>query len=252
MTAKKFTAWSWSRYQAYQTCPAKLKYEALDKLPVPKNAAMQRGADLHDVVADYLTGKRPRLPAELQAAKPAIDALKAFFKQAKKLVVKGMAPNAEEEWAFTAKWGQSEWRDWANTWLRIKLDVGWWETETRYRLRDWKTGKMSERSVQEYLEQLELYALAVLLRFPHCQETAPDLYFLDTAQAYPKPDALITFTRKDIPRLQKTWALRVKRLLADTKFAPKPGWQCPGCWFNHSTSLGWKEKTAKPAGPCKF
>lgn len=248
----KILAWSWSRYQLYQTCPLKVKLTVIDKLQEPKNEAMTRGGAMHDDARDYITGVRARVTKDLAPAKKELDALRALYKQRVKLAVRGMAPNVEEEWAFTSSWTETEWRNWSLAWLRVKLDAGWWETATRYRVRDWKSGKMNDRNVHEYGEQLELYALAVLLRFPHCAEVAPDLFFIDNATAYPAADALTIFTRKDLPRLKKAWLLRTKRLLSDTKFAPTPGWQCPGCYFNKSTTMGWKIKTTKPAGPCRY
>lgn len=245
-------AWSWSRYKAYQQCPYKAKLTLLEKRQEPKNAAMQRGADLHDAIAAYLKGAKKTLSKDLKPLKAVLDPLRAEFKQLMKLTAQGMAPQAEEQWAFTDRWTETEWRNWADAWVRVVLDVMWWVSETRVRVRDWKSGKMSEKEVAEYLEQLELYALAVLLRFPHCQEVAPDLYFIDAQAAYPVEGEPLVFTRKDVPRLKKAWDLRVKRMLNDTKFAPKPGWYCPGCYFNASTSYGWKTKTPKPAGPCKF
>lgn len=250
--ATRIKAWSWSRYRTYQQCPLKAKLTILEKRQEPKSPAMQRGADLHEELAAYLKGTRRALSKDLKPLAPVLAPLREQFKRLRQLQAKGTAPIAEEQWAFTAKWTRTEWTNWAGAWCRVVLDVMWWVSETRVRVRDWKSGRMSEKEVNEYLEQLELYALAVLLRYPHCKEVAPDLYFIDAQQAYPAPKELIVFTQADVPRLKKAWQLRVKRMLADTKFSPKPGWYCPGCYFNASTAYGWKVKVAKPAGPCKF
>lgn len=247
---KKITAWSFSRYSAYQQCPFKAKLTILEKRQEPKNEAMLRGAALHDAIATYLK-KGGKLPASIKALKSVLDPLRDQFKAGMKLKVKGMQPETEEQWAFTVKWTQTEWKNWADAWVRIALDVMWWTDEETVRVRDWKSGKMNDKSVAEYLEQIELYALAVLLRYPHCKRVIPDLFFIDAMDSYPHELDLV-FTQKDVKRLKKTWEMRVKRMLADTKFAPKPGWQCPGCFFNHSTQFGWKVKIEKAAGPCKF
>ncbi len=250
--ATRIKAWSWSRYQAHQQCPLKAKLTILEKRQEPKGPAMQRGVDLHDELAAYLKGEKRTLSKDLKPLAKVLAPLRDQFKATKKLQAHGLAPIAEEQWAFTDKWVETEWRDWASAWVRVVLDVMWWETEERVRVRDWKSGKMSDKEVNLYLEQLELYALAVLLRFPHAREVQPDLYFVDAQAAYPSAAEPLVFTQKDVPRLKKAWAMRVKRMLADTRFPPKPGWYCPGCYFNASTQYGWKVKADKPAGPCKF
>jgi hypothetical protein len=250
-TATRIKAWSFSRYRAHQTCPLRAKLTILERREEPKGPAMKRGADLHDAIAAYLKGESTKLVKDLKPIKSELDAIRRSFKQIKMLRAQGMAPQAEEQWAFTSSWTQTEWKNWADAWVRIVLDVMWWTDEDTVRVRDWKTGKMSDKEVAEYLEQLELYALAVLLRFPHCKFVLPDLYFVDAQASYP-PALDLVFTQKDVPRLKKTWNMRVKKMLADTKFPAKPGWQCPGCYFNHSETMGWKEKVAKPKGPCKY
>lgn len=250
--ATQIKAWSWSRYKAHQQCPLKAKLTILERRVEPKNAAMQRGAYLHDELAAYLKGKKRTLSADLKPLDKVLAPLRQQFKDIKKLQAKGLAPVAEEQWAFTAKWTQTEWNNWSDAWCRVVLDVMWWDSETRIRVRDWKSGKMSEKEVNEYLEQLELYALAVLLRYPHCEEVQPDLYFIDAQAAYPSAKEPLVFTQKDVPRLKKTWEMRVRKMLNDKRFPPKPGWYCPGCYFNHAEEFGWKIKVAKPKGPCKY
>src|SRR5574337_814095 len=252
--ADRIKSWSWSRYSLYKQCPFKAKLVLLDKLEEPKNSAMRRGVDAHDHLRDYLTGATARLQAEFKPIRSALDPLRQQVKQRVKLSITGQAPVVEEEWAFTASWQPTGWKDWSNCVLRIKLDVGWWPTQRLFRLRDWKTGKFSEQNSQEYQEQLELYALAALVWFPHAEQVGPDLYYVDHQLAYPKDEASVQiFTQADVKRLKQLWAKRTKALLADRQFSPRPGWYCQGCYFNKSTEYGWgKNKQQKPRVPCKF
>lgn len=250
---KAIKAWSWSRYAGYVQCPAKLKFSTIDKIKEPKSAAMQRGADVHDGIAAYLTMKASRLPAEIKNCGANFKELRTMWGRRMKLAATAMAPIIEDEWAFTSGWEQTGWKDWDNCVVRIKIDAGWWESPTRLRIRDWKTGKFSEGSSEEYMQQLELYALAALIIFPQLEEVVPDLFYVDQGVEYPPPQQKHVFTRADVPRLKKLWAKRIKPLLADRTFSPRPGWYCAGCYFNKSTEYGWgKNKQPKPAGPCKF
>lgn len=250
---KKLVSWSWSRYAGYVQCPAQLKYRAIDKLQEPKSDAMAHGIEVHDTIADYIMMKRGRLTAQLNHCGANFQDLRAMWKNRMKLAVKAMAPIVEEEWAFTKDWARTGWKDWSGCAVRIKIDVGWWETPTRLRVRDWKSGKYSEKNREEYQQQLELYALAAFLIYPQLEEVVPDLYYVEAGIKYPPAGEEIVFTRADVPRLKKLWEKRVKPLLNDQTFSPRPGWYCPGCYFNKSTEYGWgKNKKTKPAGPCKF
>ena len=251
MTANKIKAWSFSRYSVYNQCPYKAKLTILEKLKEPANAGMKRGADMHDEAEAYIKGEKKTLSADLKPAKKELDKIKKLWAARLKLGTKGMAPVVEDTWAFTAEWTLTRWDDWVRCVLRVKLDVGFWLDENTFRIRDWKSGKFSENSSEEYQEQLDLYALAALLVYPHAEYVIPDLYYIDAGFSYP-PNP-VTYTRADIPRLKKAWAKRTRAMLNDAKFSPRPGWYCPGCYFNKSTEYGWgKNKQSKPAGPCKF
>lgn len=249
--AKQITSWSYSRYSAYAQCPFKAKLTMIDRLKEPQNAAMERGAKMHDDAEAYIKGQLRTLSKDLKPAKKELDQLKKLFKGRIKLGTKGMAPVIEDMWAFTRAWGLTRWNDWTACWVRIKLDAGWWESPTRFRIRDWKSGKLKEDSSQQYLEQLELYALGAFLAFEQCEEVVPDLYYIDVGVSFPTEP--IVYKRSDLPRLKKAWEKRTKQMLADKTFAPRPGWYCQGCYFNKSTEYGYgKNKQSKPAGPCKF
>lgn len=236
-----FTSWSFSRYSDYKLCPLKAKLAHLDKIREPKNAAMQRGADMHDQVRDYIRGTLKKLPAELKPAKVELDRVKKEFK--KRL----MGAIVEEDWAFTKDWTQTQWNDWANCVVRIKLDAAHFIDEEIMVVTDWKTGKFRAELNADYIEQLELYALAALLLHPHINVVIPRLFYLDLNISYPgAKDDEIQFNRADIPRLKRLWAKRTKPMLSDKIFAPRPNDKCRWCWYGQS-----KKREGGP-GLCKF
>lgn len=232
---KQITSWSFSRYGDYKQCPLKAKLKHIDKMQEPKNAAMERGAHIHNLAEDYIKGKLRTLPPELKLFKEDFAMLRKQYKKK----ISGMV--VEDNWAFTKDWDETMWNDWVGCWVRIKLDCAHHEDLETLIITDWKTGKFRPDQNDDYVEQLELYGLAALLLHPHIEVVKPQLKYLDTGDTFPQPDNPITFTRADIPKLKKLWEKKTKPMLTDTIFAPRPNAFCKWCHFRKSNG-----------GPCKF
>lgn len=240
MKQLKFTSWSWSRYSDYKLCPLKARLNHLDKIREPKNDAMKRGADMHDWIRDYIRGALKKLPLELKLVKTELD---RFKKLVKKRVLGAIV---EEDWAFTKDWTQTQWNDWDGCALRVKVDAAEYVTDDVLEVTDWKSGKFREELHAEYLEQLELYALAAFMLLPHVNEVRPRLYYVDLGVIYPAKSKPLIFKRRDVKKLQATWAKRTKAMLSDTTFAPRPNDKCRWCWYGQSG------KIKGGPGICKF
>lgn len=245
---KTITSWSFSRYSDYKQCPLKAKLKHIDKIKEPPNEAMARGADIHTMAEDYIKGKIARLPKELKGVEATIKELRALYKKlmAKKTTQSDMV--VEDNWAFTKDWDQTRWDDWVHCWVRIKLDCAYivkYVDKTVLIVRDWKTGKFREEKNEEYVEQLELYALAALILYPHVDEVQPILDYVDLGVVYPPANKPLVYTQKDLPRLKKLWEKRTKAMLSDTRFAPRPNNLCKWCHFR-------KNNAGNGGGQCKF
>lgn len=236
----KFASWSWSRYQDYKLCPLKAKLAHLDKIREPKNDAMARGALIHDQARDYIKGVIRTLPLALAKVKGHMAHYKKEFK--KRL----LGAIIEDDWAFTAEWTQTQWNDWAGCALRVKLDAAHYEDEETLVVTDWKTGKFHERLNEEYLEQLELYGLAALVLLPHVKRVKPRLVYTDINVVYPPLSQPIVFERSEVPRLKKLWAKRIKPMMNDAIFAPRPNDKCSWCFYGQSG------KARGGPGLCKY
>jgi hypothetical protein len=236
----KVTSWSFSRYSDYRSCPLKFKLKHLDKMKEPPSPAMQRGSDIHQLAEDFVKGLIHKLPPELAKFAEEFKAAKKVYKKTPEQMV------VEDNWAFTADWGITEWHDWVNCWVRIKLDCAEQVAEGVMVVTDYKTGKFRDDKNVEYMEQLELYALSTFLQFPHLKEVRPRLMYLDVGVVYPAADKPVVYTPKDIPQLKKRWAARVKPMFNDTTFAPKPNQFCSWCWFGQS------KKAAGGSGICRY
>lgn len=233
---KPLTSWSFSRYSDYKLCPAKFKYKHLLKLPEPKAPAMERGAALHDQAADYIKGVLGDLPTELASYQEEFDWLRDLYTRRQSMVV------VEDNWAFTKTWGITQWNDWINCWLRVKLDAGYLiDEQTKLVVIDWKSGKIRDEMQEEYIEQLELYALSGLLMYPTVQEVATWLGYVDAGVTYPSLDEPMIFHRRQLPDLKARWATRVRPMFADKMFAPRANNKCKWCHYRRENG-----------GPCKF
>jgi PD-(D/E)XK nuclease superfamily len=238
---KQLTAWSFSRYSSYKQCPLKVKLTALDKLKEPGSQAMERGNVIHNMAEQYIKGTMKSLPPELQKFRSEFTMLKKLYKKDPSSMV------VEDQWAFTDSWGMSSWFDMVTCWARIKIDCAHHIDNETMVITDWKTGKYREESNAEYLEQLELYALTCLLMHPHVQEVRPQLAYLDLGIYYPAVgQAVLSYKRIDIPKLQKLWEKRVTPMLMDKVFAPRPNQYCRFCHFGESG------KAKGGPGLCKY
>lgn len=235
--ATQIKAWSFSRYSTYRQCPLKLKLSAIDKIQEPKSPPLLRGTDIHKLAEDYVKGLIRTVPKDLKIVAEEIKRLRAIVK-------KEPAAKVEDTWAFRSDWTQTRWDDWNGCWVRIKLDVAHPEDNVIV-VTDWKTGKFRQDNLQEYLEQLELYALGALLTYAGRPGLVvrPRLVYTDFPVIHPAP---VDYTPKDLPKLKKTWIARTRPMLNDKVFAPKPNNYCYSCFY------GQAGKAKGGPGLCKF
>jgi len=232
---KQITSWSFSRYSDYKNCPLKCKLKHIDHIKEPPNLAMARGTEIHILAENYIQGKGHTLPIELKLFSNEFKALRKQFKKP----INGMV--VEDNWSFTKDWIKTEWDNWANCWVRIKLDCAHYDGDNILVITDWKSGKFHTEMNEDYIEQLELYALAALLLHPNIKEVRPRLVYIDQGMIYPNADQPLIFTPKDIDRLKKVWAKRIKAMMHDTIFAPRPNAKCRWCFYS-----------ANKNGPCQY
>lgn len=201
---------------------------------------MARGAAIHEKAEQYIKGIAAKLDPELKQFSDVFKRMRVLYKKRTAGIV------VEDDWAFTNSWDRTTWNDWVGCWLRVKLDNADNEDPDVLNVRDWKTGKFKEDKNEEYVEQLELYALTGLLLHPHVKEVRPALYYTDVGIVYPPADKPLIFTHEDVPRLKRLWEKRVGPMFKDKRFAPKANWSCRFCWYGQSG------KVKGGPGLCKF
>lgn len=217
---QRITAWSYSRYSTYKTCPRKAKHSYIDKMKEPASKPMLRGKRIHKLAEDYLLGKLRKLPEELWLFKKQFVALKK------------RKPHVEGQWAFDKDWKSCGWFD-AEAWCRMVIDVADERKKNKeLRIVDHKTGQIRE----EQMEQLELYGIGGLLKYPWVEKVVAKFWYLDQGE-----EREVIVHRGDLEELISRWEHKTKALLKDTSFAPKPNRFCGWCFFSEAKN-----------GPCEY
>lgn len=246
---KRLTSWSFSRWGQYEKCPLAAKFKFIDKLPEPGSDAMARGDAIHKAANAYIMGQSARLPAELKAHGDYFRELRKRYKAYTSGSRAARLIETEQTWAFRSDWTLTTWDDWNGCWLRIKTDIAYMEAvhdptlgqiNTLY-VDDLKTGKKRDEMIEDYMKQLELYAVGGLVQHAGVvHHVIPRLVFVD----YDPANAIVvgpTYNRSDIPRLQKEWGRRTAKMLKDETFKPRAGDHCRWCHFSKAKG-----------GQCKF
>ena len=223
---RPITAWSYSRYGKYKQCPYAFYCLYILKLPEPKGAALVRGAEVHDEAKFYLQNVTRIIPKSLKLFEPEIKRLRTKFKKEPGSVI------VEDNWAFRADWSGTQWNNWNDCWLRVKLDVAERDGNTVI-ITDFKTGKFRSDNREDYMEQLSLYGVAALTVFSHVSDlkVTTRLMYLDNGVVYPDKEEAPVYTAKDVRSMQKDWMKKVKPLFVDKTFAPKPNKWCYSCHY---------------------
>ena len=224
---KRMDAWSYSRYNDYRKCPAYACYKHVQKIREPGSPALDRGSAIHALAEKFAKAKKgTKTPAELAT-------FAAEFKQlqATKVLV-------EEQWAFTDKWEPTGWFDKgpAGAYSRMVVDCCYMDIKRNVLVViDHKTGKINP----DHAGQLSLYALGGLLQYPACAGVEVQLWYLDHGVQVPETPKV--YQRDELPALKKEWATKVKKMMADTRFAPTPSKSCGWCFYSKAKN-----------GPCQY
>lgn len=242
--SKPVTSWSFSRYSDHKTCPLKFKLKHIDKITEPPSSAMQKGIDNHNAAEAYIKGTVAKLAPDLHGLKAEFMAMRKMYKAKKFPMI------VEDNWAFTKDWEETQWNNWVECWVRIKLDAAHYSDGRTLFVTDWKGGKPSDYKNTEYMEQLELYALSALLM------TAVDDVEVHVRLAYHETGDMIiprdadgnevVYTKADQSRLMKEWTKRVKPMMVATNFPPRANSGCKWCFY------GQAGKAKGGPGLCKY
>lgn len=219
-------SWSHSRVVDFERCKfvAWLKYD--QRIPEPPRAlpagksehANDRGTRVHQSCEDYVNGTSYDLvPEAAKFFQPELDLLRVLHED-------GMV-SLEGEWGVDRDWNPT---DYMTAWHRCKLDaiVHW--SKTHATVIDYKTGKKFGNEIK-HGEQMQLYAVNALLRFPDLEEVTTELWYLDQNLV-----TSMTLTRAQGLRFKKGWDMRGHRITSCTDFPPNGNiHSCKWCYFGN-------------------
>lgn len=210
--------WGYSKLETFEKCPAKFKYQFIDKLPQPGSAAMERGSKMHDNIESYLNGWVKELLPECQSFQQAIDDLKT------EAYVAEQAIGLDKNWAKLPDWFDKA------TWIRAKADAMYVHGDKLVVI-DFKSGKYRVPST----DQVELYAIVGGALYPEVREIFAEYWYLDTGEVYSR-----SYTQPELLELRKKFEKRVEPMYVNTTWEPEPSMECR--WCSYSKTKGGKCK----------
>lgn len=212
-----------SRLHDYESCPFKAKLKMIDKIPEPERPlrpgqtehANDRGSRIHDECEKFVRNQG-ELPTEARHFKDEFASLKARFN-------KGHA-SLEGEWGFSRDWEPT---DWKIAWLRVKLDACILIDKQHAAVVDYKSGKRFGNEVK-HGEQLQLYALSILLRNPAVEHVTCEDWYLDINDLHS-----FSCSRTQGLRFFKGFDRRFKRMTETREFPATPNmYSCQYCPYH--------------------
>jgi RecB family exonuclease len=209
----RIPSWSFSRLQVFESCKYRAALQWRDKVPdlQPKTAA-DRGTAIHQEAEDYVVGK-DTFTHNLRFFKDDLTALKKHYAEGRVV--------CEEEWAFNTDWGHAEWK---RGWLRLKCDAVCFLDPTHAVVIDYKTGKRFGNEVK-HAEQLQLYAVCALLRYPQIEHVTCELWYFDQNEL-----ASFKMKRSQMPKYLKQFNQRGHAFTNEIEFKPNPNiYSCKYC-----------------------
>lgn len=223
MAADHITAGSYTRIQNYESCPNRAKLAYVDKikeperppLPAGKEYPNDRGSRVHDYAEYFVRNMETHkeLIPELGNYKDELYKLRELF------IADPSSVLMEDMWLYDRDWNvlPSTTEPWdERIAMRIKLDVCvMYAGGTRALVIDYKTGKKFGNEIK-HAEQTQLYALAVLLRFPEVEFVETELWYLDMNEL-----TSMRFTRSQGLRYLKNWNNKLTRMTEARIFPTK-------------------------------
>jgi hypothetical protein len=203
------TAWSYSRFAAWERCPLYFRLKFIEKVEEPKTPAMDRGDRVHKDLKRYILGEG-ELPKEGERFAKLLAEARAF---PDKIV--------EQQWGFTSSWKPTGWfaRD---TWFRSVLDLAVLYDDMSAEVIDHKTGK----KYGTHEDEMELFTISFMSQYKPVHHVTTRLWYHDTGQ-----EETAEYDRKDLDPLKAKWDRKVQPMFNDASFLPRPNEKCRFCAY---------------------
>lgn len=214
---RKPTRWSYSSLSTYKQCPRKWYYSYILNLPWESSAAMSRGTRMHTMAEDFVTGKVDFVPSEIKRIGPSLQ------------MFKSIGAKAEEVWLLDKDWKPTD--DLSQAWIKAIIDVHYVQDGLLF-VKDYKSGQMYD----DHRNQLELYGLIGLVRYPDVKRVETSALYMDTGHEGME----CSIIRAMLPKMIDKWHGEAETMMSDETYDPRPG-NCK--WCPYAKTKG---------GPCEY
>ena len=219
---KRPTRHSYSSLKLFKQCPAAYGYSYIQKLPSESTGPMDRGTRLHKLAEDYMRASDTPCPYDIRKIGLTIYQLRQ----------KGAVP--EQTWLVDKDWEPTD--DESQARLKAIIDVHIPPTGNVLYLHDYKSG----REYAEHADQLELYSLIGLRRYPDVVRAEASAIYIDSGHEGPARSIL----RESFPHYVRRWTELMDRVDDESGFAPTAGGHCGRCPYSSNAGgpcEGWRE-----------
>ena len=207
---------SYSRLLDFEGCPLRAKLKFIDRIPEEKHPAAERGTAIHLQAEQFVDGTLKELPTTLKH-------FEEDFLNLRDAHLDGRV-SQEGEWGFSADWLPAEYK---TAWLRMKADAVVTLSATKALVIDFKTGRKDGNEIK-HGEQVQLYAIATLIRNPDLREVDVELWYTDKNDITHK-----TYKRMEALRYIQSFHTRIVKMLSATEFPANPTvFTCKWCPFS--------------------
>ena len=180
---------------------------------------MARGTRLHSMCEDFVTGKIQSVPHEIQKIGPLLLSLQVA------------GAKAEEVWMLDRDWMPTDDQD--KAWVKAIIDVHH-VADGILHVKDYKSGQM----YPDHLNQLELYGLIGLAKYPDVKRVDTSAVYIDVGYENNESTILPSMSIKLIDK----WHTDAERMMVDEVYEPVPSPQ--NCrWCPYAKFKG---------GPCEY
>lgn len=216
------SSWSFSKLGDFEKCKRFFKLKHIDRIPEPERPlrkgqtehANDRGSRIHEAAEHYVDGTGEFIH-ELMDFRTEFDHLKKLYADGR--------VSLEGEWGMNREWEPAEWK---SAWHRSKLDAMVHTSATTAVVVDFKTGRKFGNELK-HGQQLQLYTVNALLRFPELEEVTTELWYTDQNEI-----TSMTFKRSQGLRFRDNFNRRGIEVTSCVVFPPNPNiHSCKWCQY---------------------
>jgi len=233
----KFTPYSFSKINLFETCPLKFKYQYIDKLRTPfkMNATLEKGSYIHLMLEELAKNEMVAQKVSYNfkhSTKEQVQGYNAIFHDFVFSELGYHYLNNPEQKFFGAEveFGvvieDGEWRA-TSYWNKKALFRGKIDhvnsSDGVMHLLDWKSGKVSAFPAPL---QLVMYAVWCFLKYPDVHTVQTAFVYLEHGEEKP-----YVFKREHLEALMKKVAEKIYNIEHETKFTKKESKLCDYCEF---------------------